>query len=206
MIMEETVKSTLTSKVPQTLLDECARQHQTVCPRQILGLRMGMLAGELFAVEFPQQDKRIFAFLETDGCFANGITIATGCSVGHRTMRMIDYGKIAATFVDKQSGRTIRIRPQHNVRELAAVYAPQERSRWHKQLLGYQIMPTDELLHVEDVDRTIALAAIVSEPGRRTTCHHCGEEIINGREVKSDSLTLCRHCSGESYYLSPSHD
>lgn len=203
MLMEETVKPKLSGKVPQAMLDECARQHRTVCPRQILGLRMGMLATELFDVELPQHDKRLFAFMETDGCCADGVTIATGCSVGHRTMRMIDYGKVAVTFVDKDAGRAIRIRPQHNARELAAIYAPDERSRWHKQLLGYQIMPTDELLDVTEVDLTVSLAKIVGEPGHRTNCQICCEEIINGREVQSGNLILCRHCAGESYYVAP---
>ena len=50
--------------------------------------------------ELPQTDKRLYTFVETDGCFADGVMVATGCSLGHRTLRLIDYGKVAATFVD----------------------------------------------------------------------------------------------------------
>ena len=37
--------------------------------------------------------------VETDGCFVDGIEVSTGVTVGHRSLRVVDLGKIAATFV-----------------------------------------------------------------------------------------------------------
>jgi formylmethanofuran dehydrogenase subunit E len=76
------------------------RHHDHLCPRQVLGVRMGIYAAELLALDLPQNDKRLFTFVETDGCLIDGLAVATGCWVGNRTMRVIDYGKSAATFVD----------------------------------------------------------------------------------------------------------
>ena len=46
--------------------------------------------------------------LITDGCLIDGIAVATGCWVGNRTLRVVDYGKSAATFVDTATQRAPR--------------------------------------------------------------------------------------------------
>jgi len=185
----------------EALLEQSARMHKHLCPRQVLGVRMGMLAGTVLGLELPQEDKRLFTFMETDGCGADGVSVATGCWVGRRTMRMVDYGKMAATFVDTKTGRAVRIWPHPASRERAARYAPEIQGRWRAQLIGYQVMPDDELLVVQPVTLTVSLEAIISRHGVRVTCEHCGEEIINEREVLVDGQVLCRACAGDGYYL-----
>ncbi len=87
------------------LLERTAALHDHLCPRQVLGVRMGMYAAALLELELPQRDKRLFTFVETDGCFADGVSVATGCWLGRRTMRLVDQGKIGATFVDTYTAR-----------------------------------------------------------------------------------------------------
>jgi formylmethanofuran dehydrogenase subunit E len=185
----------------QTLLDNSAkRHHDHLCPRQVLGVRIGIFAGELLGVALPQIDKRLFAFVETDGCLTDGIATATGCWWGSRTMRLIDYGKAAATFVDTQSRRAIRILPNPHARMRAIDYAPDAIDRWHAQLMAYQMMPTEELLLAQPVELTLSLETIISQHGRRVVCQQCGEDIINEREVRKRGMTVCRACAGEGYY------
>jgi formylmethanofuran dehydrogenase subunit E len=183
-----------------TFLEQSSALHKHLCPRQVLGARIGMYAAELFDLELPQTGKRLFAFVETDGCFADGISVATGCWFGRRTLRLIDYGKVAATFVDTRTTRAIRIWPNPRARDRATTYASDERSRWHMYLAAYEVMPTAELLLVQDVALALDLAAIISRPGVRVNCAVCGEEIINEREVRHDADILCRSCAGERYY------
>lgn len=182
------------------LLARSAALHGHLCPRQVLGVRMGRHAAVLLALDLPQADKRLFAFVETDGCFADGVGVATGCWLGRRTMRLADYGKVAATFVDTETGRAVRIWPHPDARARAARYAPAATSRWHAQLTGYRTMPAAELLRARTVALATPLAAIISQPGRRTLCARCGEEIINDRQVFRGEQPLCRPCAGESYY------
>lgn len=181
---------------------ELLRLHNHICPRQVLGLRMGELAGEMLGVSLPQSDKRLIAFVETDGCFADGVMVATGCSVGHRTLRVVDLGKTAVTFADSHSEptRAIRIWPHPLARSRAAQYVTDAPSRWHAQLEAYQIMPADALLCARPVALTRPLAAIISRPGVRVSCAECGEEIINEREVTQDGRILCGTCAGDAYY------
>jgi len=161
---------------------------------------MGMLAGELLRLELPQSNKRLFVFVETDGCFADGVSVASGCTLGHRTLRLMDYGKVAATFVDTETETSLRIWPHPGARTRALDYMPDAKTHWHAQLDAYQIMPYDELYRWQPVKLTVPLKQIISRPGIRVSCAHCGEEILNGREVVIDGETLCLSCSGEHYF------
>jgi len=189
---------------PPPRLAECLVElralHRHLCPRQVLGVRMGIYAGELLDLELPRRDKRVFVFVETDGCLADSISVATGCWLGHRTLRLIDHGKAAATFADTRTGRAIRIWPHPAARSRASEYAPEAPDRWHAQRDGYQVMPAAELLRAERVDLDIDLTAIISRPGRRIVCAGCDEDIVNEREVVLGGRAYCRGCAGERYY------
>ncbi len=185
----------------ESLLNASAmRHHNHLCPRQVLGVRMGLYAAELLELAVPQTDKRLYTIIETDGCFVDGVSVATGCWVGNRTLRVIDYGKSAATFVHTVTERAIRITSHPESRTRAADYAPQAPDRWHAQLAAYQIMPCSELLVARDVALTLSLKEIISRHGMRVVCDDCGEDIINQREVRRNGQILCRACAGDTYY------
>src|SRR5512133_3268241 len=93
------------------VLQISAARHTHLCPRQVLGARMGLAGAQALGLELPVRSRRLWVILESDGCFADGVEAATGCSVGHRTLRIEDYGKIAATFVDIKQGRAVRVAP-----------------------------------------------------------------------------------------------
>lgn len=184
----------------EELLEKCAALHHHLCPRQVLGVRMGLYAGRLLGLELPQSDKRLYTIVETDGCGADGIAVATNCWVGRRTLRVEDFGKMAATFVDTLSGRAVRLAPRPTAREASREYAPQAASRWQANLIGYQHMPDEELFSFQWVRLLRPIEAIISQPGKRAVCDRCGEEIMNEREVFLGELTLCRACAGQTYY------
>jgi|YNPNPStandDraft_1061719.scaffolds.fasta_scaffold12113_4 formylmethanofuran dehydrogenase subunit E len=72
--------------------------HLTLEDTQVLGVRMGLDAGELLGSALPQADKCLYTIVETDGCAADGIAVASNCWVGRRTLHIEDCGKVAATF------------------------------------------------------------------------------------------------------------
>jgi len=184
----------------QHLLAESSALHRHLCPRQVLGVRMGMLAAELLQLELPQSDRRLLSLVETDGCFADGVAVATNCWVGRRTLRVLDYGKTAATFVDTLTGQAIRIHPHPRARSMARGFAPEAGDRWQGYLLGYQRMPSHLLLVDQRVILQQSLERLLSRPSARAVCQICGEEIINERELLHEGSILCRPCAGEGYY------
>jgi formylmethanofuran dehydrogenase subunit E len=185
------------------LLALSSRDHSHLCPRQILGVRMGLCGLKSLGLSANQGSKRLFVITETDGCFADGLIAATNCSVGHRTLRVEDYGKTAATFVDTQSGLAVRVAPTLDIRERAYQYAPNEPRHYFAQMQAYQVMPDEEMFSVAEVHLAVSISEIVSRPGLRVNCDVCGEEIMNEREIHREGLTLCRACTGDSYYHLP---
>ncbi len=203
-MMDTTLPSAqMTANIPDNLaalLAASAALHHHLCPRQVLGVRMGLFAGEILGLELPQADKRLLAIVETDGCAADGIAVACNCWVGRRTLRVEDYGKVAATFVDTHTGQAVRLVPRREARELARAFAPEAGNKWEAQLLGYQRMPAETLLAAQPVQLRTPIEKIISRAGRKTTCAQCGEEILNEREVAAGGRVLCRSCAGDAYY------
>ena len=184
------------------ILDFSSARHAHLCPRQVLGARIGLAGASALGLDLPRRDKRLLVVLETDGCFADGIEAATACTVGHRTLRVEDYGKIAATFVDVETEQALRIAPQPDLRQRAFAYADGESRHYFAQLRAYQSMPDDELLNIQPVCLTTPIQTIVSRAGARVNCESCGEEIINEREVILHGRLLCRACGWGGYYAS----
>jgi formylmethanofuran dehydrogenase subunit E len=128
------------------------------------------------------------------------VAVATGCTLGHRTLRLIDYGKVAATFVDTETERAFRIVPHSLARARAAQVCPERETHWRAQLEAYQIMPDSELFQVQEVGLNFSLAKLISRPGVRVNCAICGEEILNERQVMVEGQSFCPSCAGESYW------
>ena len=189
----------------QPLLELSSRDHDHLCPRQILGVRLGLAGMNALGFDAPPDKKRLLIITETDGCFADGLSAATNCTVGHRTLRVEDYGKTAATFVDTQTGHAVRVAPALDVRQRAYAYAPDEPRHYFAQMQAYQTMPDEEMFTITEVTLTTPIEAIISRPGVRVNCDVCGEEIMNEREVRQNGLTLCRTCAGQAYYIPCGH-
>lgn len=184
----------------QPLLEESSKHHSHLCPRQILGVRIGLAGMEALELGANQGSKRLLTILETDGCFADGVIAATKCTVGHRTLRVEDYGKVAATFVDTKTGRAVRVAPTIDVRNRAYTCCPEESRHYFAQMQAYQTMPVEQLATITEIQLMTPVEQIVSRPGVRVECVSCGEEIMNEREINVNGQPLCRACAGGSYY------
>jgi len=184
----------------QYLLERTARKHSHLCPRQILGVRIGLRGMSALGFIKAPTEKQLFIITETDGCFVDGIVAVTGCSIGHRTLRVEDCGKVAATFVDSKTGYAVRVAPRLDVRERACTFVPEETRHYFAQMRAYQIMPDEMMLTVQTVTLNDPIEKIISRPGLRINCDKCGEEIMNEREIHRGGQTFCRTCAGEGYY------
>jgi formylmethanofuran dehydrogenase subunit E len=184
------------------LLEKSMQDHDHLCPRQILGVRIGLAGLRGLGFDEPPAKKELLVISETDGCFVDGLIAATSCTVGHRTLRVEDYGKVAATFVDTRTGRALRVAPRWDIRQQACVRAPTEPRHYFAQLHAYQVMPDAEMLTVREVILNTPVRKILSKPGLRVNCDVCGEEIMNEREVLQNGLKLCLTCAHGGYYQS----
>ncbi len=184
----------------QHLLEKSARDHSHLCPRQILGVRIGLAGLSALGFDEPPAGKRLLIITETDGCFADGLSAATNAAVGHRTLRVEDYGKTAAVFIDTKTERAIRVAPALNIRQQACEFVPEESRHYFAQMQAYQIMPDEVMFNTQEVTLTVSIQSIVSKSGLRVNCDVCGEEIMNEREVHQNGMTLCHTCAHGGYY------
>lgn len=184
----------------ETLLQFATEQHGHRCAGQVLGVRMAMRGlGEL-GVDPELERKRLIVYVEIDRCAADAVASVTGCSLGKRTLKFADYGKMATTFVDTQTDRAVRIVALDTARESAQTYTSGGLSKSEAQLLAYQAMPDAELFNVQNVRVEIDKFDQPGHPLRRVPCASCGEGINDGREISRDSKVLCRACAGNAYY------
>jgi len=185
-----------------SLLEKSMQDHDHLCPRQILGVRIGLAGIKALGFEQPPSKKQLLVISETDGCFVDGVIAATGCTIGHRTLRVEDYGKVAVTFVDTKTGQAVRVAPRLDIRERANAFATNEPRHYFAQMQAYQSMPDEEMFAVQEVVLITPVEEIVSRPGMRVNCDVCGEEIMNEREARQNGLTLCQPCANGGYYQS----
>ncbi|MBW2329055.1 MAG: formylmethanofuran dehydrogenase subunit E family protein, partial [Deltaproteobacteria bacterium] len=93
------------------LLEISTKIHGHLCAGQVIGVRMSMLGLERIGIDDPKgaDRKKLYVLVEIDRCATDAIQSVTGCSLGKRSMRWMDFGIMAATFVNLETGKAVRI-------------------------------------------------------------------------------------------------
>lgn len=191
----------------ERLLSESVKTHGHLCPGQVLGVRMSMLGLREAGIADPKGKDRkcIMVFVEMDRCATDAVQSVTGCSLGHRTMKFLDFGKMAASYLNLNTGKAVRVIAREDSRERAQDLFPGTGDKHKAQLEAYKILSDDELFTVMNVSIELRPGDMPGRPLRRVACGVCGEYVQDMREVVRDGSVLCRSCAGESYYI-PSAD
>lgn len=146
-------------------------------------------------------DKRnLLVFVELDRCATDAIQSVTGCSLGRRSMKFMDYGKMAATFVNLRTGKAVRVVGREDAREKARGVKKGGKHKYADQIAAYKVMSEDELFDTEDVEVQLRPQDMPGRPMKRVQCDLCGEDILDMREVYKEGKVVCRSCAGEGYY------
>jgi formylmethanofuran dehydrogenase subunit E len=195
----------ITQRPFDELLEEAVRFHGHCCPGQVLGVRMAVAGCREVGIERPRgAGKRLVVLVEIDRCATDAIQALTGVSLGRRTLKHVDYGKMAATFVDTASGRAVRVAARDDARQAAMLHAPAAPDARSAQITAYGCMAEAHLLDVAPVD---VLPGWLDRPRVRVRCAACGEGVSYGREIVRGGRPLCRACAGERYYrCDPGHN
>ena len=186
----------------EKLLEVSTKIHGHICAGQVIGVRMSMLALEKIGIRDPKglDRKKLYVLVEIDRCATDAIQSVTGCSLGKRSMRWIDYGVMAATFVNIDTGNAVRMTAREEARALADKYCPEIENKYKRQLEAYRQMPENELFTVEDVRVDIPEADMPGRPLKRVQCESCGDWVQDCRDVQEGGRTLCRGCAHGKYY------
>ncbi len=186
----------------ESLLDESVKTHGHLCPGQVLGVRMSMLGLKKIGIDEPKgkDRKNLIVFVEIDRCATDAIQSVTGCSLGHRTMKFMDYGKMAATFANLKTGKAKRIVAREDARDKAKEYFPHIKDKYEAQTEAYKIMPDEELFEIMEVTVNIRPEDMPGRPIKRVMCNTCKEYVQDLRETVKDGKIICKPCAEGGYY------
>lgn len=187
------------------MLEKTAAFHGHLCPGTVIGTRMGLVGMREIDITDPKgsQKKDFIVYVETDRCPVDAISVVTGARISRKNLKFLDWGKVAATFVNLKTGKAVRITCPDSVRDLVDDYAEGEYGddkdgKRDKEVNAYKVMPEKELFLIRNVK--------VDIPGspkekHKVKCENCGETVNDHKELVVNGKTLCRPCGeGKSYY------
>ena len=186
------------------LLKECEILHGHMCAGQLLGARMAVLGCKLIEISDPRgaDRRKLIVWVEIDRCMTDAVSAVTGVRLGKRSLKYVDYGKVAATFLNTLSGKAFRIVALESSRALADSRYPHIQDKSARQFRSYTEASDDELFGIEEVRVELNDSDLPGSPRSRVICSSCAEGINDGREIISvDGRNICRHCSEGGYYV-----
>ncbi len=186
----------------EELLKRSVEIHGHLCAGQLLGVRLSMVGLREIGIDDPRgkDRKKLYVLVEIDRCATDAIQSVTGCSLGKRSLKWVDYGIMAATFVNLESGKAVRVTALEESREHSKKYFPEISDKYKRQLEAYRIMPEKELFRVQQVKVSVPEQDMPGRPMRRIQCDACGDWVQDCREINADQRTICRACAEGRYY------
>jgi formylmethanofuran dehydrogenase subunit E len=187
-------------KSVQEYLELAAVAHGHLCAGQVLGVRLAMLGLCELGIEDPiAERKRIVTYVEIDRCVTDAVALVANCRLGKRALKFRDWGKVAATFVDLQTGRAVRVAAKESSKQVAREMFP-DMPKDAGQQKAYAALANEVLFDTQWVKVEVRPEDLPGFKGPRVVCAECGEGVNFKREVVLQGRALCRACAGERYY------
>lgn len=172
-------------------LKKAGDAHGHACIGIALGTRITMAAMQALGLDPDVRNKNLIVYAEIDRCMTDAVQTITGCSLGHRSLKYVDYGRFAATYVNTDTGKAVR----------ATVMAHfSNESTVEETIKKISRIPDSELVTLQEVKMTIPEMDLPGSPRQKVVCAACGERVVDGREVLRNERVLCRGCADGNYY------
>lgn len=185
------------------LVEAAARAHGHLCPGQVIGVRMAILGLGLLGYACPPANleiKNLVALVEIERCLADAIATATGLRPGRGSLKLMNLGLLAATFLDLPSGRAVRLVSRDQARDLALTHAPQAANPHAAQLQAYRVMPNHELFDIHWVRVNLQPHELPGARLAKVPCVRCGILVRDGQTHGKPEAPLCAVCAGKAYF------
>ena len=186
----------------------CADFHGHVCPGLAIGYA-AVKAGTRVLNLGASPDEEVVAIVENDSCAIDAVQVLLGCTFGKGNLVFRDWGKQVFTFVDRSTGRAVRVsftRPIPGREERHALKkridsgdaTDEEKQRFDElRTLGVMtLIQSDpkEFFNIREVKISVPPHAqiVATNP-----CDKCGELTMTTRLVPREGQMLCRGCASE---------
>ena len=190
----------------EDLLATSAAAHGHLCPGQVVGVRMAMLGCRLIGLDDPtshDQIKKLIVYVEMDRCAGDAVAHVTGAKLGRRSLKFVDYGIMAATFVNLETNKAFRVISTEEARDLACQYVPDISEKYKQQLEAYKRMPDSVLFRVQQVEVVLSEFDLPGPTRRKVSCSRCGQVVRDHREIVQNGDALCKPCAHGAYFKDP---
>lgn len=177
-------------------LIKAVNYHGHLCLGQILGIHLAEKGMDVIQTTDP---KNMIVYVENDRCIADAIQVLTGTRLGRRNMKLVNYGKMAATFINIETDITFRVWVSGNITEMIGKISSdrQEKERQYKILLE---SPSEDVVSAQRVIVNISKEEMPGKPLRTVRCVKCNEKVMDGKDVLSTDGPLCLACAEGAYY------
>jgi formylmethanofuran dehydrogenase subunit E len=195
--------------------------HGHFCPGSALGVMasvygMSKLGGETIISDGMEE---LMAIVETNACFADGVQIISGCTLGNNALIFRDLGKHAVTFAirGRETGVRVHVLPAFRThlekvvpeffqlvekvienKDWSASDKKTYREKGWEAACALITLPFEEILAIETVRPELPdYAPIV----KSAICSVCGEQIMVSRIVSAgENRGQCLMCCGKQYF------
>jgi len=169
-------------------LEKCREFHGHLCMGQALGARIGIKGMELIE---PVTPKDVIVFVENDRCVADAVLVVSETRLGRRTLKMRDYGRMAATFWNPSTKKAWRVRAQYDGPKVDGEDA----------LRDLMDLPDEAMVLWQPVQVEVPESDMPGHPKRIVPCSVCGERIFDSKDRPGPQGPICQACAEGAYYL-----
>ena len=127
--------------------------------------------------------------VEIDRCAADAVAVVTACRFGKRALKFRDWGKVAATFVDLETGRAVRVAAKESSKALARRMHPGIPDKNQQQMLAYREMADDDLFTTQWMKIELPPEEFPGYKDNRIVCVHAAKESTSA--AKSIARAKC---------------
>ncbi len=177
-------------------LSKAVEYHGHLCIGQILGVHLTECGLKAIGTTDP---RKIIIYVEIDRCIADTIQILSGTRLGRRTMKLVNYGKMAATFINTETWEAYRVFVSGKINEIIGntnIGHDAEKKEIEKLLE----ITSEEIISIQKVSVTIPIEEMPGKPLRTVFCTKCKEKVFDGKEIASIDGPICKSCSDKPYY------
>ncbi len=189
---------------------ESVRFHGHLCPGLAIGYVAAKVGSQLLGIG-TAEDEEVVAVVENNSCAVDAIQVLLGCTFGKGNLIFRDWGKQVFTFIDRKSGRAVRVAftgplPERDERRALKAHIDSgsatdaDMARWqelrHRAVRKLISADPHDFFEIREVR---AEAPPKAEVVATQPCGLCGEATVIARMLEMDGRLVCRDCADASY-------
>lgn len=162
------------------LWKRCADFHGHVCGGLTIGYKAALYAASLLGLTFSE-DEQVVCIAENDACGIDAIQVILGCSVGKGNLLFHMRGKLAYSFYNRKTGKSVRLVLKPGPRDMGK----------EESFAYYQSCAPEDMFEVKQAVLAVPPRAKIFES---YVCDCCGEAAGADWIRLAKGKKLCLDC------------